>query len=457
MKHLAALFRRLRRRPAVHGPDAVAGRSEGAVPTGVPTEAPIAPAQSSHGKTRAAPGASSWLRRITNPALRNSSAPACLLARLENGVEVIYALHGDGRAERVQEVPVDCSLVLSATDDDLRIVAAGNLSHAAGKSLMTREAALFEALGVVSVGHVVYGTQASRIHEAHSAGRRLAPLSALADRLAVRLISRLPTVSGFVFGEQADGAIAIAVFFAQVGEGGKDRVKTFITIDPSTDPDSPDNLHAIYASYIANIGLPPESEPLVFSQSDALEGLRGFYATYPVQGDFMGVPARLAWNGALAGSAVCCLAAAGWWWVATDTLTGLEADTRVVRAHQSRDTEAITRQIEANIAAFQRFMGMAASPGLAEAEALYLPGGRVESTLTPHERIHEVFVPVRLNNGGQGDDPDSRAMTAAMSLSRQGCDRAAFEFSGAIDEIRIRFRCSGDDAAARHYRDQPGA
>jgi len=448
VRPLASLARLLGRRLAVHGPDAAAvDLSEDAVTVG----AQSAPAQSAPAKAR------SWLRRVFNPALRSSSAPACLLARLENGVEVIYALHSDGRAERVQDVPADCSLVLSATDDDLRIVAVGNLSHAAGKSLMTREAALFEKLGVVSVGHVVYGTQASRIHETHARGKRLAPLSALADRLAMRHAGALPAVSGFVFGEQADGAIAIAVFFAQVGDG---KVKTFITIDPTnpvTHPDSPDNLHAIYASYIANIGLPPESEPLVFNQLDALEGLRGFYAAYPVQGDFMGVPARLAWNGALAGSAVCCLAAAGWWWVATDTLSGLKADTRAVRANQARDTEAIALRIESNIAAFQRFMGMAAAPGLTEAEALYLPGGRVESTLSPQGRIHEVFVPVRLkSNGGQGDDPDSRAMTAAMSLSRQGCDRAAFEFSGSIDEIRIRFRCPGGNAAAHYFRGQPG-
>lgn len=443
---LASLLRLLGRRPSVHGPDAVAtDTSDGAMTTS---------AQSAPAKPRHAPGVASWFRRVFNPALRGSSAPACLLARLENGVEVIYALHADGRAERVQDVPADCSLVLSATDDDLRIVSAGNLSHAAGRSLMVREAAVFEKLSVVSVGRVVYGTQSSRVHDTHARGKRLAPLSALADRLALRHAGELPAVSGFVFGEQADGAIAIAVFFALVG----DKIKTFITIDPAnpaTHPDSPDNLHAIYTSYIASIGLPPEIEPTVFSQQDALDGLRGFYAAYPVQSDFMGVPARLAWSGALAFSFVGCLAAAGWWWTATETLAGLEADTRLAKSNQARDTEAIMSRIEADVDSFRRFMGLTTSTGMSEAESLYLPGGRVESTLTPQARIHEVYTPVRLTNR-QAGDPDSHAMSAALSLSMQGCERAAFEFSGAIDEIRIRFTCPGDDAAAHYFRGQLG-
>jgi len=446
----ASLVRLLGRRPSVREAHDAISTPEDVVSAAARSSSP----QSASSSSRHAPGVGSWLRRAFNPSLRSTSAPACLLARLENGVEVIYALHSDGRAERVQDVPADCSLVLSATDDDLRIVAPDNLSHAAGKSLMTREAALFEKLGVVTVGRVVYGTQSSRIHDTHARGKRLAPLSALADRLSMKHAGTLPAVSGFVFGEQSDGTIAIAVFFAQVG----DKIKTFITIDPAnpaTHPDSPDNLHAIYTSYIVSIGLSPEIEPEVFSQQDAIDGLRGFYAAYPVQGDFMGIPARLAWSGALTVAAVSCLAAAGWWWMTSEALAGLDTDTRLAKANQSRDTEAITARIEADVVSFRRFMGLSASLGLTEAESLYLPGGRVETTLTPQTRIHEVYVPVRLNTR-QTDDPDSRAMSAALSLSMQGCERAAFEFSGAIDEIRIRFNCPGDDAAARYFRGQPG-
>ncbi len=142
MKALAVLARLFARRPKVQGP------SPDAEDTGKGASAlsQSAEANTTHAPTRKGRQSGSWLRRMVNPALRKHAAPACLLARLENGVEVIYALHGDGRAERIQEVPADCALVLSATDDDLRIVAPGNLSHAAGKSLLVREAALFEAL-----------------------------------------------------------------------------------------------------------------------------------------------------------------------------------------------------------------------------------------------------------------------------------------------------------------------
>ncbi len=470
-----ALLRLLGRRPAVRGP----GESlDGATPVGrttpidsidlavpdritieelpelmvsaAPASAPPSPKRQPPKRARG----SALLRRLFNPALRKST-PACLLARLENGVEVIYALHGDGRAERVPEVPADCPLLLSATDDDLRIVLPDTLSHAAGRSQMVRESALFEKLGIVAAGRAVYGTRAARVHEAGS-GRRLAPLVALADRLGVRHSGALPTVSGFVFGEQPDGAIAIAVFFAQVGEG---KLKTFITIEPvnpETHPDSPDNLHAIYASFITHLGLPEATEPTVFSQAEALAGLRGFYASYPAQDDFLGVPAQLAWRGAFVVSALLCLAAGGGWWLASESLAAVKIETRAIQAGAARDTVATATRITADLSAFRRFMGLSAAPGLAEAEALYLPGGRVESTLTPQAHLHEVFVPVRLRDSGVADDPDARAMSDAVSLARPGCERTALEFSGAVDEIRIRFRCPAGDPAAHPFRSQSG-
>ncbi|MDD5389000.1 MAG: hypothetical protein PHD37_06625 [Gallionellaceae bacterium] len=442
-----AVLRLLGRRPAVRGPSEPR-QAKSSTPEPSPKRKP----------SERAGGA--LLRRMFNPALR-ASTPACLLARLENGVEVIYALHVDGRAERVQDVPEDCPLVLSATEDDLRVVLPDTRSHAAGRSQMVRESALFDKLSIVAAGRAVYGTRVARVHEAGSrpnamSGRRLAPLVALADRLGVRHSGVMPTVSGFVFGEQPDGAIAIAVFFAQVGEG---KLKTFITIDPvnpEIHPDSPDNLHAIYASFITQLGLPEATEPAVFSQTEALAGLRGFYAAYPAQDDFMGVPARLAWRGALALSAGLCLAAGGGWWLASEELARIKADTRAARAEADRDTVAAATRITADLPAFRRFMGLSAAPGLAEAEALYLPGGRVESTLTPQAHIHEVFVPVRLRDSGAADAPDARAMSSAVALALPGCERTALEFSGAVDEIRIRFLCPTGDAAAHPFRGQPG-
>jgi len=458
-----ALLRLLGRRPAVRGP----GESlDGATPVGrttpidsidlavpdritieelpelmvsaAPASAPPSPKRQPPKRARG----SALLRRLFNPALRKST-PACLLARLENGVEVIYALHGDGTATRVQDVPADCPLVLSATVDDLRLVLPAALPHAAAKSRLIRETTSYEKLGVVSAGLAVYGTSFARIAEARAHGQRLAPLSALADRLALRQHATVPSVTGFVFGEDADeGTMAIAVFFAQLADG---KTKAYISVNP-------DNLHAIYGAFIAGIGLPEDTEPTVFSQAEALAGLSGFYAAYPSQDDVLGIPSNLAWRGALAASAVLCLSTGGWWWIETEALAALKAEAAQARFQQARHVEAIGLAIAGDLPAFNRLMGLSPQSGLTDAESLYLPGSRVESTFSAQESRHDVFVPLRLRATDIADDPDAPAITAAFALERKGCQRTALDYSGALDEIRIRFRCPGGNAAAAPFR-----
>ena len=416
---------------AAPSPDSSSAPSPAASP------ASTAPTQTPSGRGRG----TSWLRRAFNPALRKATPP-CLLARLENGVEVIFILHGDGRAERVQEVPESCSLILSATVDDLRLVLPEALPYADAKSRLIRETASYEKLGVVSAGLAVYGTQTARIAEAHANGKRLAPLSALADRLAMRHQAALPAVTGFVFGEDAEGAMAIAVFFAQLADG---KTKTYLSI-------SPENLHAIYLSFITSLGLPEETEPVVFTQAESMAGLAGFYAAYPAEDDVLGIPAPLIWRGALATSAVLCMLAGGWWWEATSTLGSLKAETAQARTRLSRHVDAIGHAIAGDLPGFNRLMGLAPRQGLSDAEALYLPGSRVESTLSAADSQHDVFVPLRLRATDASDDPDARSLTTAFALSRRGCQRTDLDYSGALDEIRIRFRCPGGNAAAAPFR-----
>ncbi|MDP2835170.1 MAG: hypothetical protein Q8Q28_18080 [Pseudomonadota bacterium] len=434
---LPPILSRLLGRRAVRGP----GDSLDVDATEAATEAATLAPASSAKKPHKQVGGFTLVRRLFNPALRKAT-PACLLARLENGVEVIYALHGDGTATRVQDVPTDCPLVLSATVDDLRLVLPEALPHAAAKSRLIRETASYEKLGVVSAGLAVYGTQFARIAEARAHGQRLAPLSALADRLALRQHAAVPSVTGFVFGEDAEGTMAIAVFFAQLADG---KTKAYISVNP-------DNLHAIYGAFIAGIGLPEDTEPVVFTQAEALAGLTGFYAAYPSQDEVLGIPAHLVWRGALAASAVLCLAAGGWWWVATQALDTLKAEAALSRTRQAQHVEAIGLSIAGDLPAFNRLMGLSPQAGLSDAASLYLPGSRVESTLSAQESLHDVFVPLRLRTTDVADDPDSHAMKAAFALSRRDCQRTALDYSGALDEIRIRFRCPGGNAAAAPFR-----
>ncbi len=446
---LPSLSRLLLRQRAVRGPEAGTG---GAASPPVEPACPATPTTTEAARAtsaRIAPRVRFSLRRLFNPSLRRSSrpTPACLLARLENGAEVIYALHGDSEAERVQDVPKDCPLILSVTADDLRLVLPEPMPHAAAKSRLIRETASYAKLGVVSAGLTVYGTPVARIAEARAQGHRLAPLSALADRLALRQRGALPDVTGFVFGEQADGAMAIAVFFAQQSDG---KTRAHISVNP-------DNLQAIYGAFLASLGLPEDTEPAGFNQTEALEGLQGFYAVYPSQDDILGVPARLAWLSALAASAVLCLGAGGWWWMGGQSLDALKSEAAAARTRQAQHVEAIGRAIAGDLPVLSRLVGLSPRDGLADAEALYLPGSHIESEFTAQETRHDVFVPLRLRATDVADEPDAKALAAAFALSRPGCQRTALEYSGALDEVRIRFSCPGGNAAAAPFRGEPGA
>jgi len=428
------LSRLLGRRRSVQGP----GESldvAAAAATPAPSSPPAKPRKRMSGGAR--------LRRWLNPALRGSLTPACLLARLENGAEVIYALEADGQAHRVPEVPDGCPLVLSATPDDHRLGLDSPLAHQVAKSRLIRESGVFEPMAVVTARDAVYGTPVTRVTEWTARGIRLAPLAALADRLSAQHganDTNAPSVTGFVFGNDT-GSGSIAVFFARLPDG---KSASYVSINP-------DDLSAVLEAFYTETGLPEDSEPLGFEQAEALAALTGFYGTYPTASDLLGIPTRLAWRGALVLSALACAGSGIWWMSINQDIESARLGADAAKSRASQHIADICRLVAADTGGFARLMGVDPTPALREAEALYLAGARVESTMTPQSHQHDVFVPLRGRDVTTGGMTTS-TLESAMRLSRPGCMRTAIEYSGGLDEIRLRFRCPGNDAAAGAFR-----
>jgi len=400
------------------------------------------PIQLQKPRKRASGGA--WLRRWINPALRGSLTPACLLARLENGAEVIYALDADGQAHRVPEVPDGCPIVLSATPDDHRLGLSSPLAHQAAKSRLIRESGVFEPLSVVTASDAVYGTPTTRVAEWTARGIRLAPLAALADRLAAQhgaIPQGSPTVTGFVFGGGSSGG-SIAVFFARLPDG---KSASYVSINP-------DDLSAVLEAFYTEAGLPESSEPLGFEQGEALAALTGFYSAYPTASDLLGIPTRLVWRGALVLSALACAVSGAWWMSINQGIESAHRDAEAARARAAQHVAEISRLVAADPGGFAKLMGIDPATALREAESLYLAGSRVESTITASEHLHDVFVPLRGRDVRETGGVNAGTLERALRLSQQGCLRTAIEYSGGLDEIRLRFRCPGNDAATGVFR-----
>jgi len=439
----SALLRLLGRRPAVRGPGvlldvAVPGHhiaNEDTPELAVTKDATPTPSlRSPHRRMRG----SAWLRRWINPALHGAVTPACLLARLENGVEVIYTLDADGRAQRVSEVPDGCPLVLSATSDDHRLGLSSPLTHQAAKSRLVRESGVFEPLAVVTARDAVYGTPVARVAEWSARGIRLAPLSALADRLSAQhgaLDPDLPSVTGFVFG-RSDGSGSIAVFFSRSPDG---KSASYVSINP-------EDLSAVLEAFYNEAGLPEDSASLGFEQKEALDALKGFYSGYPASSDLLGIPTRLAWRGALVLSALACAGSGAWWMSINQEIESTHLATEASKAREDQHLAEVSRKVAADPAGFAQLMGLDPAQALTEAESLYLTTSRVESTITATERQHDVFVPLRHEMG------EESPLGRALNLSHKGCVRSAIEYSGGLDEIRLRFRCPGSNIVVGAFR-----